>query len=192
VTETDMVIERHRTEIELLKIQPDRGIKEIWERYAGLVYAIVKNRLRGFAEQDMEECVSDIFLRVYETREALDCRRGSMRAYICTVAKGVAIDAARRLYARDKKHDGLGKAVHVTSGEDAEQKLLSKEESRRLRDAIWALGQPDARIITEKYILGKKSAKIGAGIGMTANTVDQRARRALKKLSNILEGQEYE
>lgn len=53
-------------EYELLKLlltRPEKGLEVLMDSYMGLVYAVVADKLLGvIAINDIEECVSDVFL----------------------------------------------------------------------------------------------------------------------------------
>jgi RNA polymerase sigma-70 factor (ECF subfamily) len=61
----------------ILKADPDRGLALLIEKYAGYVRAIVLGKLGGFSRQDIEECVSDVFYSIYQSRHTLDSGKGS-------------------------------------------------------------------------------------------------------------------
>ena len=65
---------------------------------------------------------------------------------------------------------------------DTEQKELT----RRLLDAIEALGEPDSAIIIQKYYLGRNAGEIGRALHMHPVTVRSRLHRAIKRLRREL------
>ena len=65
---------------------------------------------------------------------------------------------------------------------------LQQMESRDLVQSILALGEPDSKIITCRYYFGMPTKEISKLLGIKENTVDQRLRRALKKLKRLSEG----
>ena len=52
----------------------------------GLCCAIVRARLTGFPQEDIEECVSDVFLEVYRSRGKIELEKGGIRAFLAVVA----------------------------------------------------------------------------------------------------------
>ena len=69
----------------------------------------------------------------------------------------------------------------------AEELALSHAERDAIIEGILALGDPDARILICRYYLCMRTSEIAQLTGLKENTVDQRARRALKKLSAQLD-----
>lgn len=167
-----------RTLLELLRKKPEKGIQAVMEAYMGLCCAIVRARLAEFPQEDMEECVSDVFLEVYRSRERIEPEKGGIRAFVAVIARRRAIDR----YHAAKKAQTL-----PLEGEAAEpERSLAFEDRDALRDALHALGEPDGKILVWKYYYGLATKEIAAALEMKENTIDQRARRGLQKLRAVL------
>jgi len=67
----------------LLRNSPERGLEQLMKRYMGLVFAIVRARMPASPEEDIEECVSDIFFEFYENREKIQLEKGSIQTFLC-------------------------------------------------------------------------------------------------------------
>ena len=63
-----------RSLLTLLQKRPNEGMKELMRQYMGYCYYIVRNKLAEFPQEDIEECVSDVFVDAYRYRAA-DCYR---------------------------------------------------------------------------------------------------------------------
>lgn len=171
--------------LELLRRKPEKGIRAVMEAYTGLCYAMVRARLAGFPQEDIEECVSDIFLEVYRNRDRIETEKGGIRAFLVVVARRRAID----------KYRAIGKAETLPLEEETAGagKGLAFEDRDALRNALHTLGEPDAKILVWKYYYGLATKEIAAALGMKENTIDQRARRGLQKLrAKLEEGGFYE
>lgn len=164
--------------LELLRKKPEKGIRAVMEAYMGLCCAIVRARLTGFPQEDIEECVSDVFLEVYRNREKIELEKGGIRVFLAVVARRRAIDR----YHAAKKVEML-----PLEGEPAEpEKQLAFEDRDALRNALHTLGEPDGKILVWKYYYGLATKEIAAALDMKENTIDQRARRGLQKLREVL------
>ena len=62
------------------------------------------------------------------------------------------------------------------------------KERRKLIRWIRDLGEPDATILIAKYFVGMTCGEIGDITGMRANTVAQRAGRAVRQLAGRMKG----
>ena len=56
----------------LMKNDPETGTRMLLRQYGGLAYCIVRRVLKGYPEDDVEECVSDVFYYLYRHRKRLD------------------------------------------------------------------------------------------------------------------------
>ncbi len=176
--------------LKLLESDPDRGMREIVKTYSGLVWAIVRSRLRGpaFSEADAEECAADAFTELWLGRDKLDLKKGSIKSWLAKAALNNAVDRLRRDRRRegDVPIDGLSELI--PSDTDAE----SGAKRAELIAAVKSLGKPDSEIIIRKFLIGQSSKEIAERLSMSVTNVDTRTHRALKKLRTIMGGAENE
>ncbi|MBR0444158.1 MAG: sigma-70 family RNA polymerase sigma factor [Clostridia bacterium] len=170
-----------------LKEDPEQGIHDLMDRHGGLVYYIVRGILSGFPEDDIEECVSDVFFYIYQNRSRLKFEKQGIKSYLAVTAKHIAIDKMRR-YKRIP--EPVSDLVFETarSGCLAEEAALSNVERDELIRWIRDLGEPDATILIAKYYVGMTCSEIGELTGLRANTVAQRAGRAVRQLADRMKG----
>ncbi len=69
-----------RSLLTLLQKRPNEGMKELMRQYMGYCYYIVRNKLSEFPQEDIEECVSDVFVDAYRYREKIDLEKGRKSA----------------------------------------------------------------------------------------------------------------
>ena len=142
--------------------------------------AKLRNSLSGLPQEDIEECVSDVFLDAYKYREKIDLEKGGFRAFLAIVARRRAADR----YDAALKKDALPLEEEIKK----EEKGLSFEEKEILLDAIKALGDPDEKILIWKFYYGYATKNIAEALRLKENTVDQKVKRGLEKLRKTLEG----
>lgn len=169
---------------ELLRHDPERALNQMLCAYTGLVYHAAAAVLGRNAHEEIEECVSDAFLVVYNGRERLDFSQGSVKAYLCATARNLAIN---RLNKRMRKNEEP-LDVFAPSTEETESSAIRNLEADELLNAILALGEPDCKIILYRYYFDLPSKQIAKLLNLKQNTIDQRMRRALKKLNHLSKG----
>lgn len=76
-----------RSLLTLLQKRPNEGMKELMRQYMGYCYYIVRNKLAEFPQEDIEECVSDVFVDAYRYREKIDLEKGGFRVFLATLAR---------------------------------------------------------------------------------------------------------
>lgn len=174
--------------LDALRRTPELGMKALMEQYAGLVYAAARSRLpeNVFCAADVEGCAADTFSEFYLDMDKYNPQKGSIRAWLCVIARHNALDLARRRY-REGQVLPLNEAlVDTSAGGVLESGLEDRELRRVVLEAVKDLGEPDREIILRKFYLGEASKEIAARLGLTAANVDTRTRRAVEKLRKKL------
>jgi len=169
-----------------LKSDTERGLIQLMDTYMGLVYTIVNNKLGTICcREDIEECVSTVFYEFYKQRENIDLSKGSIKSFLCVIAKRKAVDVYREnaklinnIVQRDEN------AIEYDNGE----KMPDIETKHVLIEAIKNLGNPDSEIFIRKYYLGQSTKAIAQAFGIKTNTVDKKISRGLEKLREALGG----
>ena len=178
--------------LEQLRTDPERGMETLMDDYGGLVYGVAKSKLRPpvFGSADVEACVADTFSEFYCDLGQYRPDRGSIRAWLCVMARNNAMDMLRRRY-REGKTVPLDDEAATPIADDFS--LEGDMEERALRqelvEAVKALGKPDREIILRKYWLAQSSKEIAHALGMSVSNVDTRAHRAIQKLRERFGGE---
>ena len=178
--------------LEQLRSDPQAGMTALMDKYGGIVYAVVKSKLRApaFDPTDVEHCVGDTFSEFYCDLGKYRPEQGSVRSWLCVIARYNAMDALRRHYREEQTVPLDDEAVAPIADDfsiegDLEDRALRAE----LVEAVKALGQPDREIIVRKYWLAQSSKEIARAMRMTVSNVDTRAHRAIRKLRERFGGE---
>lgn len=177
----------------LISSSPQQAFEQLVDEFGGYVYTIAISKLGGCAgKEDIEDCVSDIFVEVYSSLNKFSAAQGSLKTFIGSIAKRRSIDAFRRLTRRNK--------VSVSADDDDTELPPSEDDtaaeaendilSKRLWQEVRALGEPDCSIIICQYFYRMDSGDIAKKLDMTAAAVRKRSQRARKKLKDILKNDE--
>ncbi len=176
--------------LEAFKSDPERALEQLMDKYIRLVSAVVtRSLIPPFSSEDVDECVSDTFMRFYSKIGSIDLSRGSIRSYLCTIAKNRAVD-----FRRSNPYSVIPSSLdeRLTNGDElefcTEDTINSLEKRQLLSSAIASLPLLDRQIIFRKYYCLEKSKDIAKTLDISPNAVDLRAHKALKKLKNILGG----
>ena len=178
--------------IKTLRSDPRKGMELVINEYTGLLYSVCRNILSDntFCEADVEDCVSDTFCEAFEGIKSFDEKRGSLRSWLCVIARRRATDILRDYYKRINASPIDDNAVRIPDGFDLEEHLIEKSERARLISAIKQLDDKDREIIVRKFYLGQTSKQISGIMRISVSNVDTRTNRAIKKLRKIM-GEEH-
>lgn len=168
----------------LILSDADAGMRALLADYSSLVVAVVRSVLGGkFCDADIEACAADSICEFYLGFDSYDPEKGSIRSWLCVIARHNATDLLRR-HARDDS--ALSPEEEIADLHTPEDEMIEAESRRELFAAIASLPDTDREIITDKYYLRMPSREIAESLGMTVSAVDTRAHRALKKLREAL------
>ncbi len=156
-------------------------------QYLPLAHTVVSARTATICnKEDIEDCVSEVFLALWRRRKTLDPAKGTVKAYLCAIASYKATE----LYRKQSKHQTLSiDETDVSDPPDSftpEEELLRQEKREALFTALDALGDPDREIVIRRHFLQEPSKTVAKRLNMTVSAVDTRIHRALKKLKERL------
>ncbi len=162
------------------------ALKSLYERYAGRAKAVAL-RVLG-TQPEAEEIVQETFVEVWRRAAQYDAGRGSVRAWIVTIARSRSIDRLRSRQVGDRSVAGLAREDRPTGGptplEDVEQRM----ERERVTRALAELPDAQRRVIELAYYEGKSQREIADVTGEPLGTIKTRVRLAMDKLAGLLGG----
>jgi RNA polymerase sigma-70 factor (ECF subfamily) len=159
-------------EAELLRALHDDHADALWG------FAL---RLTGGDRPRAEDLVQETLLRAWRHPEALDPSRGSIRSWLFTTARNIAIDAWRRPARR----------AEVVTDQLPEQ-AITDETDRMLQswliaEALGRLSPQHREVLVECFYGGRSVAEAAQRLGVPPGTVKSRTHYALRALKLALE-----
>ena len=179
---------------QLITYCPQDGYRVLIDQYSNLVYAIVLNKLKNIASQeDIDDCVSNIFVEIFNNAETYSPSGGTLKGYLSTIAKRTAIDTYRRLKYQKNITSSIDheEIILQSSQNNPEQETEQKLFNQQLWQLIKELGEPDTSIIIRQYFYEQSTREIAKALSMTAAAVQKRSIRARKRLKIILQCNEH-
>ncbi|MFD3546564.1 sigma-70 family RNA polymerase sigma factor [Streptomyces sp. NPDC058655] len=138
--------------------------------------------------QRAEDLVQETLVRVWQHPEALASGHESMRPWLFTVARRLAIDARRARLSRPQEVDAEG-LEQAPAPEDAVTGSVTAIDVRR---AVGSLGPEHREVLVQVYFRDRSVAEAAAELGIPAGTVKSRTHYALRALRKGLEGYGYD
>lgn len=157
----------------------DALIRTLYEQHAAALLTFVL-RLTGGDRQRAEDIVQETLMRAWRNAHKLE--QASVRPWLVTVARRIAIDNHRSNQARpreayDLEMDGFAVA------DPTEQVLRSLTVTEALRE----LSYPHREILLETYFRGRTIAEAAQVLGLPVGTAKSRVYYALRALRLALE-----
>ena len=167
--------------IERLRAGDTEGVTLLQMQYGPMVRYIVRGILPD--AQDAEECISDIYLRVWEKFASFDRTRGSLAAWLTAVARNAAVDRRRRSRAPEQNWE-----ENEGASPSPEDEVLRRERTRQLRQALDTLGSVEQLLFYRKYYYLQSTAQIAAEMGLSERAVEGRLYRLRRRLQKAMGG----
>ena len=178
--------------LKMMKKDSSAGMEMLIDTYSGLVSYIIRSKASGTCtEEDVEECVSDVYVEFYRQLDKIDLKKGSIKAYLVTIARRRAIDRFKVAITEQSHRTELDESDYNAIPDCApgpEKTAMSGEQSSFIRKAIKKLGEPDTEIIFRRYFLEQPVNEIAEAVGMKRPAVSKRIERALERLKVVMEG----
>ena len=161
----------------------------LMDTYNKLLWVIVGGILgKVGTTQDIEECISDVFIQLWKNPQAFNPQKGTLKAYLAVIAKSRALNIYKKL--AKVKIIELDEAIQSTD-DDLFDYIVEKDMSQELYEAIKTLVEPNKEIIIRRYFFDEKPKKIAESISMSIKEVENRLYQSKIKLRKILEGGRY-
>ncbi|MPM29013.1 hypothetical protein SDC9_75551 [bioreactor metagenome] len=159
-------------------------IKYAIEKYSKLLWSIAGTILRNVGStEDIEECVADVFVYLWQKPEKFEAQRGKLKSYLAIVARSKATDKYRQLSKQNIV--SLDEKLIIDTFEIMDD-ILSEERKRELTAAIESLEEPDREIIVRRYYYEQKPKEIAFSLDMPIKQVENRLYRAKQRLSKMI------
>lgn len=164
----------------------DKELERIIDRYSRLLWSVAAKILdRVGNEQDVEECVADVFIDLWNEPQKFDRSRGSMRTFLCLKCRSKAIDRFRSLTSHLTEELDNDRAAEIVGPLDG---LLLKESLNALCSRIDQLDEPEREIMIRRFILEQRSSKIAGSMDLPVKKVENIVFRTKEKLKKELGG----
>ena len=162
----------------------EAAVGQVIDRYSRLMWSIVSAVLKNTgSEQDVEECVADVFIYLWENPGKYDPRRGRLKAWLSVVARSRAIDRYREL---SRRGDVPLEDTLIVDRIGAADRVLARETRQDLIRAVEALEEPDREILIRRYYREQKPREIALALDLPVKQVENRLYRAKRKLRETI------
>ena len=168
--------------IDRLKKQKEDALDFVIDAYLPLVKGIVKKILETHRTQDVDECINDVFLSVWQNAAQFQGDAADFKKWIGMITKYKAIDRYRQLK-KQALRENAEEMMEQQSAFITEQEILVKEQKNELLFALSQLAELDRDIFMMKYYLELSNSDIADALGLTKSAIDNRLYRGKRELA---------
>ena len=175
--------------ISAIEARDERMLAFVVQRYSKLLWKIAASVLINAASsQDVEECVADVFIYLWQYPEKYDPDKAKLSSWLSVVARSKAVDSYRRI---TRKKEMSMEEIVVESLGYAENDVAD-EEKDKLRTCIEGLDEKEKELVIRRYYYEQKPAEIAVALDIPKKQVENRLYYVRQKLRKMMEKQEGE
>ena len=170
--------------VERLQRRDTQALADLYDRYGRLAYALILRIVKdtGIAE----DLVQETFLRVWNRVQGFDAKKGSIGAWLMTVARNRAIDYLRSAAGRVRNAVEFEETDHPALYSNMEGDIVLADNARRVKAAMDKLSPNQRQVIELAYFEGLSQTEMAERMGQPLGTVKTWARTALRNLRDEL------
>ena len=128
----------------------ESAIRRAMDRYSKLLWSIASAVLHRTASvQDMEECVADAFIYLWQHPEKYDPQRGALKSWLSIVTRSHALDRCRVLARQNSVP--LDEALAAGHSSLMDGLLRQEGRDRKPKEIALALGMPVKQVENRLY-----------------------------------------
>jgi len=169
--------------VEAVRRGDARALEDLYRRHAPRIYALLLRMLRESA--DAEEILQETFVAAWSRAGEYSPSRGSVEAWLITLARSRAIDRIRNRGARLRL---VKQSEQLATAEPPAEEPPDVHARTRLRKALGALSPEQRRAIELAYWEGLSQSEISQHTGDPLGTVKTRIRLGLQRLAELVAG----
>ena len=155
--------------IAAIAARDERMLAFVVKKYSKLLWKITASVLINAASvQDVEECVADVFIYLWQYPEKYDPEKAKLSSWLSVVARSKAVDSYRRIIR--KKEISIEDIVVESLGyaeNNAVYEVMEDNHSReKLRSCIDELDEKEKELVMRRYYYEQKPAEIAVALDM--------------------------
>jgi len=177
---TVSLAERHL--VDRLCAGDEYALGELYDLHAGFVYGLA---LRVIGDKaGAEDVAQEVFVTFWQQPDRFDHERGSVRAFLGTLAHRRSVDHIRREEARRRRETKTSyEPIPVPS---VDESVLDSVAHARVRKAVAELPDAQRQAVELAYFHGHTYRQVADLLGIPEGTAKSRLRLALQRVAEAL------
>lgn len=176
---------RDKKIIKLIEKKDEEGLKALSDKYEKLLTYIATGIL-GNNVEDVEECVNDTYLKIWNHIGEFDLEKASFKTYVSVIVRNTSINRLRKISriegTSQKEELSELAADYADQRQNVEAAIESKENIRALNDIVDRLKKKDKELVLRRYYYMQSSKEIALHMGMSVNAVDSKLSRLRRQM----------
>ena len=182
------------TDEKIIKAIHDRDEKmmaTVIDKYSRLLWKVASNILANISEQEIEECIADVYVDLWNNPGKFDPDKGKLSSYLSMVTRYKSIDRYRKIL-----RENCISIESLTHEEANPEKnvldiMIDEENKELLLKCINELSDSDKEIILRRYYHDQKPKEISVALDMPKKQIENRLYLAKQTLKQNLKENGY-
>ena len=168
----------------MIRENPEHGLEQVMMIYTPFVKAIVIKYLGYDHQEDIKECIADVFIKLWRFIDCFDETKGSLKTYIATIARN---ETLRKLKKEGKTLGDLSlEELEIGLEVDMVGEMGKKINAKLIQEVVEALPEPDRQIFISRYFWGERIKSISKMLNLEEKFIENRLYLVKKKLKGKL------
>ena len=172
-----------------IQMRDERALAELIQRYGGQVQAI--SRLICGDDLEANGVVSDVFWEFWRHSDCYSKERGSLRAYLLTMARSRSIDRKRAMSSRSRQHSEFIDATIATADANSlnrspDHQVIHDESAEQIQQALCQLSDLQRQLLKLTFFHGMSHREVANSANLPLGTVKTHIRKGLLRLKRLL------
>ena len=181
--------------ISAIAARDERMLAFVVQKYSKLLWKIAASILNNAASaQDVEECVADVFIYLWQYPEKYDPDKAKLSSWLSVVARSKAVDSYRRITRKREisMEEIMVHSLGYAENNVAEEEMEERHSRDKLRSCIDELDEREKDLVMRRYYYEQKPAEIAVALDMPKKQVENRLYYVRQKLRRMMEKQKGE
>ena len=166
-----------------LQQRDEKALEELYECLKVNIFSLAFQMLKS--KEEAEEVLQDTFLKLFKKADGYKPRRGSVRAYIYTIARNECISRLRAKQVRPKIEESW--QSETIEGIMQEENKTDPIDQIVIAKALDHLREEDRDLVRQAFFCGYSHKELANNMGLPLGTVKTRIRQALLRMRRYLE-----
>ena len=161
----------------------EKALEELYNCLKVNIFSLAFQMLKS--KEEAEEVLQDTFLKLFKKADGYKPRRGSVRAYIYTIARNECISRLRAKQIRPQveepwQTETIEDIAHEENQADPVDQIV-------IAKALDILKEEDKNLVKQAFFCGYSHRELASHMGLPLGTVKTRIRQALLRMRRYLE-----
>jgi len=174
--------------IERMRAGDTRALEELYDRHSPMLYSLAL-RIVGRAS-DAEEVLQEAWLQAWRGADRFDAARGTVAAWLLTLARSRAIDRFRKQASRRRAETSV-EIDPPRGGDEPPVQAAHRQLHERVTTALSTLTPQQRQVLELAYFSGLSQTEIASRVGAPLGTVKSWTRQALLRLREVVPQEEW-